>query len=522
MAVLDTSFTIISATDPTKRMRFDLSGLSPNATRILSVFDASMVLVGADTAQALTNKTIPVSQLTGLIATPRLGNGVADATTFLRGDQIYAVPPGTGGSGETNTASNAGTGGVGLTLTKVGVDLPFKSIGAASTKIVVTDVPADKRVDIELGAIGAQHLVNGVTGDGAIVLAKAPILYNSLGKPVLEFGDGAAINPGVNHLRIDDSDTGFPPSINAVGSSVVIDIDLVPKGSTGRLRVNDVKVPTVNSEDALYNKSFQDDNTPFFNSTDPTKKVKLDCSLLDTETTRIYSLPNAAVDAVLVAVDGVLGTPESGVLTNCTGLPNAAVIGLGTLATQSGTFSGTSSGTNTGDNAANSSSQPASANLDEYAAVNPTAAGLALLDDADATAQRATLGLGSIATLSSIAPTNQTSPARRQAVLCEIHSPAAGESYRLRPIPDAATLKAVRHIVSASTNVVFNIEIRAETTPFTAGTDVWSADKTATTTSTEETAFDNQPAAATILVVTITSVSGTPTIFLVQIEYEVD
>lgn len=37
--------------------------------------------------------------------------------------------------------------------------------------------------------------------------------------------------------------------------------------------------------------------------------------------------------------------------------------------------------------------QAYSANLDEYAAVNPTAAGLALLDDADATAQRATLGL---------------------------------------------------------------------------------------------------------------------------------
>ena len=37
--------------------------------------------------------------------------------------------------------------------------------------------------------------------------------------------------------------------------------------------------------------------------------------------------------------------------------------------------------------------QPASANLDEYAAVNPTAAGLALLDDTDAAAQRATLGL---------------------------------------------------------------------------------------------------------------------------------
>lgn len=37
--------------------------------------------------------------------------------------------------------------------------------------------------------------------------------------------------------------------------------------------------------------------------------------------------------------------------------------------------------------------QAHSANLDEYAAVNPTAAGLALLDDADAAAQRTTLGL---------------------------------------------------------------------------------------------------------------------------------
>ena len=42
--------------------------------------------------------------------------------------------------------------------------------------------------------------------------------------------------------------------------------------------------------------------------------------------------------------------------------------------------------------------QAYSANLDEYAAVNPTAAGLDLLDDADNTAQRTTLGLGTLAT----------------------------------------------------------------------------------------------------------------------------
>ena len=41
--------------------------------------------------------------------------------------------------------------------------------------------------------------------------------------------------------------------------------------------------------------------------------------------------------------------------------------------------------------------QNASANLDKYAAVNPTAAGLALLDDADAAAQLATLGAAPLA-----------------------------------------------------------------------------------------------------------------------------
>jgi Phage tail repeat like len=55
-----------------------------------------------------------------------------------------------------------------------------------------------------------------------------------------------------------------------------------------------------------------------------------------------------------VLFNGAGGTPTSLTLTNATGLPNAAVIGLGSLATQSGTFSGTSSGTNTGDNAVNS------------------------------------------------------------------------------------------------------------------------------------------------------------------------
>lgn len=129
---------------------------------------------------------------------------------------------------------------------------------------------------------------------------------------------------------------------------------------------------------------------------------------------------------------------------------------------------------------------------------------------------------GVLTNCTGLSPAGLTSAARRQTRICRIDAPVAGDAFQVVSVPDAATLKAVRHIVSAATNVVFNIEIRAETTPFTAGTDVWTADKTATTTSAEETTFNNQPDAAKALTVTVTSVSGTPTVFLVQIEYEVN
>ena len=121
-----------------------------------------------------------------------------------------------------------------------------------------------------------------------------------------------------------------------------------------------------------------------------------------------------------------------------------------------------------------------------------------------------------------VTPSKMSTAARRQTRICRIDAPVAGDAFQVVSIPNAATLKVVRYIVESATNVVFNIEIRGENTPFTAGTDVWTADKTATTGSAESITFDNQPGAATLLTVTVTSVSGTPGKFIVQIEYEVD
>ena len=151
------------------------------------------------------------------------------------------------------------------------------------------------------------------------------------------------------------------------------------------------------------------------------------------------------------ATDKVLGrsTAGAGVVEEitCTSAGRALIddvdaaaqrttLGLGTLATQSGTFSGTSSGTNTGDQTitltgdvtgsgtgsfaatiANNSVTYAklqdvsatdrilgrsSAGAGDVEEITCTSAGRALIDDVDAAAQRTTLGLGTLATLSSV------------------------------------------------------------------------------------------------------------------------
>lgn len=54
----DNTTTFHDNADPTKLMRFDVSGVAPGATRIITVLDADMTLVGETNAQTLTNKTI--------------------------------------------------------------------------------------------------------------------------------------------------------------------------------------------------------------------------------------------------------------------------------------------------------------------------------------------------------------------------------------------------------------------------------------------------------------------------------
>ena len=115
-----------------------------------------------------------------VVPTPTLGSQAANKT--------YVDAAATG---EANTASNVGSGGVGVFKQKSGVDLQFKNINAGSSKITVTDDVGNNEVDIDVDQSQltiAESQVTNLTAD----LASKATVSNGGGETYFDAGNSGA------------------------------------------------------------------------------------------------------------------------------------------------------------------------------------------------------------------------------------------------------------------------------------------------------------------------------------------
>lgn len=110
-----------------------------------------------------------------------------------------------GGSGETNTASNQGVGGVGVFDTKSGVDLQFRNINAASSKISIVLDSGNKEIDIDVVEGNLNH-VSDTANPHLTSLAN------------IGTGTLANLNTAVTDATLDDSSSSRTPSAHTIAS----------------------------------------------------------------------------------------------------------------------------------------------------------------------------------------------------------------------------------------------------------------------------------------------------------------
>lgn len=87
LTVNDTFFVVQDDADNTRKFRFEATSITPGATRILTVPDADLTIVGTATTQTLTNKTLGAFTISGTVAGGgnQINNVIIGTTTPLAG-----------------------------------------------------------------------------------------------------------------------------------------------------------------------------------------------------------------------------------------------------------------------------------------------------------------------------------------------------------------------------------------------------------------------------------------------------
>jgi hypothetical protein len=167
---LTDAFTIADASDDTKQVTFDASGITAGQTSVLTVPDADLTLVGTATTQTLTNKTLTTPTLTSpTVNTP----SVVELTEVVAATNILAASE----SGKTCFLASA---------TEFVSTLPTVATAGTNFTFYVSAAPSGASYTV-VPATGTTILGNIVSTDGAAST------FTATGTGTVTFVDGKAV-----------------------------------------------------------------------------------------------------------------------------------------------------------------------------------------------------------------------------------------------------------------------------------------------------------------------------------------